>query len=968
MECMSCLSFLAVMFPVVVASWSYDGNVQTAVERVSAPLPKFGPWVRQKGIWSLPVDWPVQAALGNDDYNPGRLFVGTKVESEAFQMAAEGAPRAMSFKASAPKHLPGFDQLSASPWRNFNPGTQIASASWTNSKRTQKEPESNTLKASADDSSYRRTLNTNVFLARRNRFGSFAQKAQSDSNTNPAVVSSGLIFVVKSDSSQGSAGYSAPLEPVKPVSRLAEPSQTSRDAVSTAISQGMSWNRPHDHYMGGTSFSNHPELEEDTELDCVDDDDYDDEGIVPGSNEILLNPQDGSRRNNLQKLFAPMEVGTKQSSFASSGAIVFHNPTDTRPPVNQNPLPNKQFKVNQNSKNVPQATIPYVSSSLVWDPATGTRPPFRPSTGASNPSRDLGFNGAQNNFPASNDINTVRVRLNKPFASSFGPIQAQKSTSAVGGSFPSPKALRDQEQKPGQSVRIPLSSSTPLHYRSAMTQSQLVETQGRCTQCYAIQSRFGQGVIRRSSSMLPSNRQVGKPTNTTDGSGDDVISVVLYLLNQLKGYQTLGKRCKRQTLGEFQVEQPLELSGLPENSQHRKIATFPSIWVTRGWSGLSVVPMENTRSWAGGPIAEGPFRERSVDPEIQHFGVRHKVNKDANGNTTGPETIAFLPIKEEPVSGSCVCGTCASLGSCKKLFCNVLTCGLFRVCRRLPCLVSNENAPVNANVDKQQSSLQNEESFYPDVRIRGVKVDTSVIEDDEHMSLSTSKMEMDSSIYMSTLPEDDFVSGSEVEDVDKLITRKLIEVFSEFEINELAKCTTDSMFLRRTHEISQLISEIVEEHNMEAKEAECRLVREIIRISTRKSKKKPQIRPTDLQRDSGNETWNSKMNSPKSFSSMSDGELQISMERPDDIEARKLRNSSFLFKLRDVQSVEARQPVSRYGEKKGKHPLGVSKKLPSLQKHRCYAAGHGREILTSNDSSCTVYSYVIRPLAVIATV
>ncbi|KAK7124686.1 hypothetical protein R3I94_018914 [Phoxinus phoxinus] len=303
--------------------------------------------------------------------------------------------------------------------------------------------------------------------------------------------------------------------------------------------------------------------------------------------------------------------------------------------------------------------------------------------------------------------------------------------------------------------------------------------------------------------------------------------------------------------------------------------------------------MESTPSWTSGPIDEGPYRERSVDPvevEIQHIGVRHKVNKDANGNTTGPETVSFLPAREEPVSGTCMCGPCASVGSCRKLFCSVLTCGLYRVCRRLPCLISSESSAPNAPVENLSSPSQVENGFYTDVCIGGVKVDTSVIEEDECV-FSTSKLEMDSPVY--SLREDDFINGNETEDVDTLITQKLMEVFSEFEINELAKCTTDSMFLRRSREISQLISDIVQEHNMEEKEAECRLVREIVRISTRKSKKKPQIRPQELQRDSGNDTWNSKKNSQKSsFNSMSDGKLQISMERSDDIEARKLRNNS----------------------------------------------------------------------------
>ncbi|KAI2652545.1 Keratinocyte differentiation factor 1 [Labeo rohita] len=333
----------------------------------------------------------------------------------------------------------------------------------------------------------------------------------------------------------------------------------------------------------------------------------------------------------------------------------------------------------------------------------------------------------------------------------------------------------------------------------------------------------------------------------------------------------------------------------PEASVQRQVTVKTA---TRGRSGLSVVPMESTPSWTTGPIDEGPYQERCVDPveiEIQHFGVRHKVGRDANGNTTGPEKVSFLPVKEEPVSGTPMCGPCASVSSCRKLFCSVLTCGLYRVCRRLPCLVSSESSAPNVPVENPSSPPQAENGFYSDICIRGVKVDTSVFDEEEesHVSFPTSKMEMDSPIYFSSLPEDDLINRNGMEDVDKLITQKLMEVFSEFEINELAKCTTDSMFLRRSREISQLISDIVQEHNMEEQEAECRLVREIIRISTRKSKKKPQIRPPELQRDSGNDTWNSKRNSQKSsFNSMSDGKLQISLERSDDIEARKLRNNS----------------------------------------------------------------------------
>lgn len=304
--------------------------------------------------------------------------------------------------------------------------------------------------------------------------------------------------------------------------------------------------------------------------------------------------------------------------------------------------------------------------------------------------------------------------------------------------------------------------------------------------------------------------------------------------------------------------------------------------------------MENNSSWVSGLIEEGPYQERSVDPviQIQHPRVCHKVNhKDANGNTTGLETVSFLSAKEEPISKMCMCGPCASVTSCRKLFCSVLTCGLYRVCQRLPCLISGDSSAVNTQAENPSDSAEANSHFYTDVFIGGVQVDTSVINEDEENVYLNSKIEINSPIYFRSLPED-FINGDEAKNVDKLITRKLMEVFSEFEINELAKCTSDSMFLRRSREISQLILEIVQEHNMEEQEAECRLVREIIRISTRKNKKKSQIRK-EPQRDSGNETWNSRRNSQKnSFSSISDGKLQISQERSDDIEARKLRNNS----------------------------------------------------------------------------
>lgn len=301
-----------------------------------------------------------------------------------------------------------------------------------------------------------------------------------------------------------------------------------------------------------------------------------------------------------------------------------------------------------------------------------------------------------------------------------------------------------------------------------------------------------------------------------------------------------------------------------------------------------------------------PYEERCVDPvspETQYPGAIHKAHrKDANGNASEPESVRFLTGKRESASGSCLCGPCVSMKSCRTFACSVLTCGLYRVCRQMPCLLSGETRSDEAEVVKAVTTVPNAKSdFYPDLCIGGVKVDSAALmEAHEPVSFSLPKAELDSSTYLSgskhfsDLQDEDFIYEGTDEDVDSLIMRKLLEVFSEFEINELAKCTSDSMFLKRSQEISLLISDIVQEHNIKEQEAECRLVREIIRISTRKSKKKVAVRQSELQRDSGNDTWRSSKKSSKknSFNSMSDGSLKISQERSDDVEARNLRNNS----------------------------------------------------------------------------
>ena len=77
-------------------------------------------------------------------------------------------------------------------------------------------------------------------------------------------------------------------------------------------------------------------------------------------------------------------------------------------------------------------------------------------------------------------------------------------------------------------------------------------------------------------------------------------------------------------------------------------------------------------------------------------------------------------------------------------------------------------------------------------------------------------------------------------EIDVLIFKKLTELFSVHQIDELAKCTSDTVFLEKTSKISDLISSITQDYHLDEQDAEGRLVRGIIRISTRKSRTRPQ--------------------------------------------------------------------------------------------------------------------------------
>ncbi|KAM6903705.1 keratinocyte differentiation factor 1 isoform 1-T2 [Lycodopsis pacificus] len=267
------------------------------------------------------------------------------------------------------------------------------------------------------------------------------------------------------------------------------------------------------------------------------------------------------------------------------------------------------------------------------------------------------------------------------------------------------------------------------------------------------------------------------------------------------------------------------------------------------------------------------YEERCVDPVEDRLPnpepkLAHKAHlKNANGKES--ETIGFIPGSADPYSATQTCNPCSPQRSCRSFVCSVLTCGLYRVCQRsilAPCLAPNESSPdepekvslrsVNPEGDKEEDGTD----WLGDVRIAGVKVDTTR----EYLDVVTTSPSYVPPPGGQTQPShpslhesmrfDGWEDGEE--DVDSLIAKKLLELYSEYQIEELARCTTDSVFLKKSKAINQLINSLAEEHKMGEQEAECRLVRGIIRISTRKSsKRRPHVsRAERTLSDSGNET------------------------------------------------------------------------------------------------------------------
>lgn len=291
------------------------------------------------------------------------------------------------------------------------------------------------------------------------------------------------------------------------------------------------------------------------------------------------------------------------------------------------------------------------------------------------------------------------------------------------------------------------------------------------------------------------------------------------------------------------------------------------------------------------------YRDPHRDHHADHY--RHSENKHGrsrshprNGTERGSETIGFIPGSADGAPGSRhACGSCASMGwsGCKALICCVLTCGFYG--SREPCLTVNESStdhPTKAGGDPhppngmavtnptcgvalepskaaKASKLPTSDSFrYPDVRIAGrtVRYPVSAPKRTRVPGKGESQRPVSNTSLLSCDNYD--LDGSDTgTDIDSLITKKLLELYALHQIDQLAKCTSDSSFSRKTNEISELIYSIAQDYNLEEQEAECKLVHGVIRISTRKGKRnksyqsggqRPNGRSDGTLPDSGNET------------------------------------------------------------------------------------------------------------------
>lgn len=296
------------------------------------------------------------------------------------------------------------------------------------------------------------------------------------------------------------------------------------------------------------------------------------------------------------------------------------------------------------------------------------------------------------------------------------------------------------------------------------------------------------------------------------------------------------------------------------------------------------------------------YKDTHGEHPHEHHAVhtRYSENKHSrsrghprNGTPRGSETIGFIPgSADNTPTTRHACGSCVSVGwsSCKALICCVLTCGVYG--SKEPCVPVNESStdhppksssepipsngmavtnptcgvPLESTKSTKTSKLPASDSFrYHDVRIAGQTVTYPVTNSKRNRTPGRGEsLRPISNTSLLSIEDYDLDDLSDTgTDIDSLITKKLLELYALHQIDQLAKCTSDSSFSRKTNEISELIYTIAQDYNLEEQEAECKLVHGVIRISTRKGKRnkshqstgqRPNGRSDGTLPDSGNET------------------------------------------------------------------------------------------------------------------
>ncbi|XP_063810712.1 keratinocyte differentiation factor 1 isoform X2 [Pseudophryne corroboree] len=294
-----------------------------------------------------------------------------------------------------------------------------------------------------------------------------------------------------------------------------------------------------------------------------------------------------------------------------------------------------------------------------------------------------------------------------------------------------------------------------------------------------------------------------------------------------------------------------------------------------------------------------------------------------------PEDITFISGSAEtpPEERPCCPPLSRAWATYKAVLCYVVSCS--RCPQKdpevyLPCSVEGSDCPPmnghpasspgapRVGERRKKTGLGNSFS-YPDLKLMGVPVynkqaaatDLEIVKEPPAPNPPPAPRSSAGDYYSlrESDPELSRLSGSmSSAEIDVLIWHKLTELFSLHQIDELARCTSETVFLEKTSKITELISSLTQDYQLEEQDAECRLVRGIIRISTRKVRtrgfsgrngekgggsQQHNSRNGGKAPDSGNESMQE-----SGLTSQDDLDVKISQETTSDLIARNMRRYS----------------------------------------------------------------------------